>query len=34
MLKGKYGLVVGVANGQSIAAGCARAFAAPGPSLR
>ncbi|MGP3724994.1 enoyl-ACP reductase FabI [Cereibacter sphaeroides] len=33
MLKGKYGLVVGVANGQSIAAGCARAFAGAGAEL-
>ncbi|ACM02515.1 enoyl-ACP reductase FabI [Cereibacter sphaeroides] len=33
MLREKYGLVVGVANGQSIAAGCARAFAGAGAEL-
>lgn len=33
MLKGKCGLVVGVANDQSIAAGCARAFAAAGAEV-
>ncbi|NRP45726.1 MULTISPECIES: enoyl-ACP reductase FabI [Paracoccaceae] len=32
-LKGKRGLVVGVANGASIAAGCARAFRAAGAEL-
>ncbi|SNX72407.1 enoyl-[acyl-carrier-protein] reductase [NADH] [Cereibacter ovatus] len=33
MLKGKFGLVVGVANDQSIAAGCTRAFADAGATL-
>lgn len=33
MLKGKYGLVVGVANDQSIAAGCSKAFAEAGATL-
>ena len=33
VLEGKVGLVVGVANGQSIAAGCASAFAAAGADL-
>lgn len=33
MLTGKFGLVVGVANGQSIAAGCAAAFAEAGATL-
>jgi enoyl-[acyl-carrier protein] reductase I len=32
-LQGKRGLVVGIANDQSIAAGCARAFAAAGAEL-
>jgi enoyl-[acyl-carrier protein] reductase I len=32
-LAGKRGLVVGIANGSSIAAGCARAFAAQGATL-
>ena len=32
-LDGKRGLVVGIANGSSIAAGCARAFAAAGATL-
>ena len=33
MLKGKRGLVVGIANDASIAAGCARAFAAAGATI-
>lgn len=33
LLKGKKGLVVGIANEHSIAAGCAKAFAATGASL-
>ena len=32
-LQGKHGLVVGIANESSIAAGCARAFVAAGASL-
>ena len=32
-LKGKRGLVVGIANDASIAAGCARAFTAAGATL-
>lgn len=32
-LHGKRGLVVGIANENSIAAGCARAFVAAGASL-
>ena len=32
-LRGKRGLVVGIANAQSIAAGCARSFARCGASL-
>lgn len=32
-LQGKRGLVIGIANGSSIAAGCARAFAAAGAEL-
>lgn len=33
LLKGKKGLIVGIANGQSIAAGCAAAFRASGADL-
>ena len=33
LLKGKKGLVVGIANERSIAAGCAKAFGAAGAAL-
>lgn len=33
LLAGKRGLVVGIANDDSIAAGCARAFSAAGPEI-